>query len=351
MSTKHSPTTESEVEAPAASLQPVPDGAMMEKVQRVERKAAGLADDELQTCRVNPDVMPPNLNVTLATLSTPEAAARIQAHLPKVELGVLRQDLSDGTKVLAFLGHQAQREDNRSFALEQQIDEGFVLREMLDHEIALGVLWKLIPAEEGEKLTPIKGRSPVALGNRIVGGAMVLTSHLPKLAGRHYFPPGWLDQVTEKGHLLCEEGSVRFAVSATKERGPMAQRRDRVYTWLSGRYEEARGIVGYLYPGKVDEKAPPLFSRRVVRHKASDEAAPAKVEAPKPEAAKVATGATTGAEAGPGTAAILPAHADPALRAVAAGVAALVPVPHASNGSAGVEVASAASLIGASVKE
>ena len=303
------------------------------QVERVERAAAAIPAAEIKVCRRNTTVMPINIRFGVASLSAAEVQAKVEALFPELDFRGLCSDLTDGGEALDYLASQVSCDPRGASSGRVQLAKGFELLATMSPQIALAVAQKIIPAARASAIPRSRGRSPVGVGSRIIESAMLLKEYLPQLAGRAFVDAAYLDDAVAVGTSLRNLGAAKLAKVGRKSQGPLAQRRDRVYTWLDGRYDLARRIGAFIFGDKVNKLVPPLTSCWVARRKAANDGTADTVPA-QANALAVPTIPAVKAEVAPAASPTAPAKSDSAPLTLLPGAPAPVSDPAGTKNAA-----------------
>jgi hypothetical protein len=278
------------------AVSPTISSDLARQVERVERAAASIPAAEIKVCRCRTALMPTNIRYSIASLTAAEVQAKLEELFPELDFRGLWTDLTEGAEVVDYLAKWVGVDAAATASQRGLLAQGCKLLAKLDAQVAAAVAWEIIPEAKAEALPRSNRGSPIAMGHRIVGCAMLLKGYLPQLEGRVFVDAGCLDDAVAVGMSLRDLGAAKQSRVGRKKEGPMALRRDRVYTWLDGRYDLARGLGAVVFGKKVNSRVPPLTSCWVTRHKAASSApaaeAPTAVAAAKEEVAPVAAPAS-----------------------------------------------------------
>ena len=232
-------------------------------------EAQMLDSSEIKVCRANTDVFYANALKGVAALSTPEAMAVMKRDLPQENA----KQLLELPELVAALGHVASQAalDDVSTKISNVIAQAIPMRKQVDLQIRLAVSLGLVPPVAAQALPQLVGRSPAALGNRLIDSVLLLKKYASAFDGRMLLSEEFLNSALDVAGQLKRRGSNRLIKNRIKDERPLTELRDRLYSLAIQRYDRMRRVGAFLFGSEAGKKVPAPNSRRVVRSSTTDQ--------------------------------------------------------------------------------
>ncbi len=199
-----------------------------------------------------------------------EQQQRIAQELPFVEIDRLRE-LVPLSHAVVFAAAQVNRAPEATM-LRDLMPEAYQLRrKLLTSAVALAEAG-LIPEREVRAIE--EGRGQIDAAGDLTQLPPLYRRHREAIAGKHPVSVADLDRAEQLGQQLLEllrPGAATGPRNVNPKLVASVEARDRLWTLLVGRYELLWRTGAWLFGQKVDEKVPPLQSRRVKRKDESGE--------------------------------------------------------------------------------
>jgi hypothetical protein len=193
-----------------------------------------------------------------------EQQQRIAQELPFVELDLLRE-LTSLSHAVIFAAARVNRTPEATMLRELMPEAYQLRRKLLASAMALAEAG-LIP--EREVRTVEKGRGQIDVAGDLTLLPPLYRRHQEAIAGKHPVSKADLDRAEQLGQQLLEilrPGAATGPRNVSPELVASVEARDRLWTLLVTRYELLWRTGAWLFGQKVDEKVPPLQSRRIKR--------------------------------------------------------------------------------------
>jgi len=222
---------------------------------------ATMPANELITCRANFNWVFKNVRVGVASITNPEARARIEK-LP----GVQYHQLTELWELAEATAHAASRLEVLGTGAEKTaLQAGVAAKRQLLGQISSCVDFGLIP--KAQLLALRCGKGSFATAKSIIEAVALLQQLWPQLGGKLLINEEYLQSALETAAFLRATASKGTAV--TPQRAKAIDDRDRLWTLLVNRHDLLRRVAMWVWgEANLDAKVPPLLAHAKMPRKA-----------------------------------------------------------------------------------
>jgi hypothetical protein len=225
--------------------------------ERFLTAALALPEHQLVAFR-SADPMLARTNVTRGVEAIARERARIEEHLPKINLSDLESLPALALAVIRAAQKAAPAPS--SGELGRDLANGYALRASL-LAIADGLsAVSLLPAAEVERIK--RGTGAIDAASDLVDLSALFERHAKRIAGKHAATPEMLTESARLGSKLVSTLRSTRAKRGSRKNDEAVVARDRLWSLLVLRHKDLRRVAYYIWDDAFSDHVPPLLSHK-----------------------------------------------------------------------------------------